>query len=291
MRNDHTFSRRAVIAGFAAVPTFSASTAFADTDIALIALVRKLNAASQALDQAAVIGSPPLDGSSEWPTASTAGVPAGVSLKTVNGVFTSSSNGQVIEGLDIGVAIIVNHTGVTVRNCRVTGGFDVKAVNCIVEYCDLYGIGFLPGADGSTIRYCDISNVENGIWAEANNVLIENNYIHDLAGGSEAHIDGIQFPQVTPAIHDVIIRNNNINLGSSTTTSCITMTGCNAITVDHNRVCGGAYVIYFEYCTDNRLTNNTFRLGPGSFGYFDHRGSKYVSSGNIDEVTGRRLNL
>ena len=64
----------------------------------------------------------------------------------------------------------------------------------------------------STIRYCDISNVENGIWAEANNVLIENNYIHDLAGGSEAHIDGIQFPQVTPAIHDVIIRNNNINL-------------------------------------------------------------------------------
>jgi len=280
MRNHHTLSRRAVIAGFAAASTFSANSAFADANLALI---RNSHAASQALDQAVLN-----DASSKWPNASS--VPGGVSLKTLNGVFTSSSNGQVIEGLDISVAII-NHTGVTVRNCRVTGGFEVKAVNCIVECCHLYGIGLLRGADGSTVRYCDISNVENGIWVEANNVLIENNYIHDLAGGSEAHVDGIQFPEITPAIHDVIIRNNNIDLGSSTTTSCIMMTGCNAITVDHNRVCGGAYVIYFEYCTDNRLTNNTFRLGPGSFGYFDHRGSRYVSSGNIDEATGRPLKL
>jgi hypothetical protein len=60
MRNDHTYSRRAVIAGLAAVPAFSATTAGADADIALIALARKLNAASQALDQAVL-----LDGSSE----------------------------------------------------------------------------------------------------------------------------------------------------------------------------------------------------------------------------------
>ena len=283
MRNDHTFSRRAVIAGFAAVPTFAATTAVADADMALIALGRKLTAAIQALDQA---------GSSKWPSAATSGVPAGMSLKTVNGNFTPSSAGQVIEGLNVTGEINITRSGVTVRNCRATA-ININAPNVTVEYCDAIGgtannsAMSVVGGDGSTIRYCDISGTENGIWFESNNCLIEENYIHDLGYPSpDPHIDGIQ---LDGASRDNIIRHNNIDLNITTTTSCIIMPSTTTnLTIDSNRFNGGAYTVYVSG-TGIHVTKNVF--GAHTFGYVADRSANSASySGNVD-ANGHPLRL
>ena len=76
--------------------------------------------------------------SSPFPNASTTGVPAGTTLTTVNGNVTSSSAGQVIEGLNVTGEINIDDPGVIVRNCRATA-ININAPNVIVEYCDAVG--------------------------------------------------------------------------------------------------------------------------------------------------------
>jgi parallel beta-helix repeat protein len=261
LRNDHTFSRRAVIAGFAAVPTLSATTALADADSVL-------NAASQALDQV-VIGAPI---KSEWPNASTTGVVTGVSLTNSSNV-TSSSIGQIIEGLNVNGIIIVKHTGVTIRNCRAYN-ISVNGPNATVENCTVVGgdtnsgIGIQFG-DGAAIQRCDISGVENGFWLESNGCLIADNYIHDLEGSPgdhDPHIDGLQIPGNNPKISNNIIRHNNFDLNITNTSSCITMADATNIHIENNRLNGGAYSVYFEGSTTGcTVTNNLFI--EHAFGY------------------------
>ena len=164
-------------------------------------------------------------------------MPAGTTLTTVNGDFTSSSNGQIIDGLNVNGTIIINNAGVTVRNCH-AGLIVIDAPNVTIEDCDVVGHGVgnsgiiicPPGllgtgsggsADGATILRCDISGVENGIWLEASGCLIQDNYFHNLAGASTAHIDGIQVPNNFPGMANNTIRHNNFDLNLDTVSSCI----------------------------------------------------------------------
>ena len=133
---------------------------------------------------AASIGtsSPP----SGFPDASTTGVPPGTSLTTVNGNFSSSFAGQIIDARDVNGIIYVNHPGVIIRNCEAQG-ITVNADNVTIQDSTITGLGTyretainLLGSDNTTIQRCDISNVENGIWLEANGCLIADNYLHDL---------------------------------------------------------------------------------------------------------------
>jgi hypothetical protein len=256
MRSDHTYSRREVIEGLAAVPAFFLTTAGADADIARIALGRELNAASQTLDQAVS-----LDGSSEWPDASSTGVAVGVSL-TNSGNVTSSSNGQIIEGLNVNGIITINQAGVTVRNCRLDNIF-IKAPSCTIEDCAVVGGSWNSGINvltgSATIRRCDISGADNGIWLEANGCLIVDNYFHDLHGSPDAHIDGLQIPASASSVSNNLIRHNNFDLPSRSTNSCITMKDATNIDIDNNRLNGGTYSIYFEGNTKGcHVTNNLF---------------------------------
>src|SRR5262245_22336340 len=124
----------------------------------------------------------------EFPNASTTGVRDGVTLTRVIGTFTTSFDGQVISGIDAD-KIVINNDNVTVVNCRVgsmvSGTVPSNAVTgTTIEYCDVYGKSSLNSidmeADDSIVRFNDISGSENGIWLEADRVLIEENYIHNL---------------------------------------------------------------------------------------------------------------
>ena len=223
---------------------------------------------------------------SPFPNASTTGVPAGTTLQTVNGNITSSSAGQVIDGLNITGEITINDPGVTVRNCRATA-ININAPNVTVEYCDVVGgtnnnsVMSIVGGDGSTIRYCDISGTENGIWFESNNCLIENNYIHDLDYNiPDPHIDGIQLAGTTSGN---IIQHNNIDLNTINTTSCIIMPSTTAnLTIDANRFNGGAFEVYVNG-TGINLTNNVF--GAYAYGYIGGNSAPATNTGNIFDGT------
>lgn len=180
------------------------------------------------------------------PTALNVGLPPLRPLTTVIGDITiTSSAGTLLEGLDIYGRIKVQAANVTVRNCRVRGANNVtgntalidcnhvNAANVLIENCDLrpdfptYWLNALIGHDYSA-RFCNMWNVVDGCGVYNNynknalaNVLIEANYIHDLAYYSpdpnqrdnNSHNDGIQIQ----GNGGVTIRGNTITANVSTT--------------------------------------------------------------------------
>lgn len=156
-----------------------------------------------------------------------------------DGDFTVSSNGQVIENLDIyGSVRLLAYSGVTIRNCRIRGtqatGSSVAMViasnenlrGAVIEDCDLSGRGnlWLEGMRGGnyTIRRCEIHGVTDGIslTSQLGNVNVLGCWIHDCAydewdsstpgmptqGSYYMHCDAIQFHRGK----DYVVRGNYI---------------------------------------------------------------------------------
>src|SRR5258705_3059130 len=104
--SDHTgFARRDFL--------LAGSSLLSASAMAAIPSLAEANGISSAVASAIATQS-----ASAFPDASTTGVPAGTVLTVVNGDFTSSSNGQIIDGLNVNGTIIINDDGVTERNCH-----------------------------------------------------------------------------------------------------------------------------------------------------------------------------
>jgi parallel beta helix pectate lyase-like protein len=230
-----------------------------------------------------------------FPDASTTGVPAGTSLAPINGNLTTSYDGQVIDARDVSGTIIVKNDNVTIRKCK-AGQVHVTGANCTIEDCTVFGIGTV-GGNGMIVRRCDISNAENGIWVEASNVTITDNWFHDFIPynpATDPHIDGIQIPGME-GITNVLIQHNNFDLGhdvnsciqigygGSSTTGPLTASN---VDIADNILRGGTYTIYFEGNTTGcHVTNN--RFGPHLYGYVAGRAANAQTySGNVDDATG-----
>ena len=82
-----------------------------------------------------------------YPDATNTGVPRGVTLKK-SGSVNASTDGQVIDGLDITGEINVTAKNVTIKNTRVTGGRGVGSADWVVI--------IRPGADNLTIEDSEI---------------------------------------------------------------------------------------------------------------------------------------
>lgn len=228
--------------------------------------------------------------SSGFPDASTTGVPAGTALTSVNGDFTSSYAGQIIDGLKVTGTITINNPDVIVRNCQ-AGQIVANADGATIEYCDVKSNGtgnsgiVILFANNSTVRGCDVSGYENSIWLEASGCKIIDNYIHDpipYNPVTDPHIDGIQSPS-SGGVANNLIQHNNINMGPDSS-SCITGGGATNITINNNQLNGGTYTIYNGDNT-GAITNNVFL--SHQFGYVD--GNLQTYSGNIDGLAGKPL--
>jgi hypothetical protein len=243
----------------------------------------------------------------EFPNASTTGVRDGVTL-TPSGGITIDTAGAVVSGLNITGDVVITAPNVTLVDCRVTGSIIVQSTGATIEYVDAVGrnslntIDINPNGragegDNTTVRFCDISGSENGIWLEGDGCLIEDNYIHNLfsnTGASDPHIDGIQIPgkySFTTTTENVIIRHNNIDLDVRTASASITMKDGINIDIIDNRLSGGSAVIYFEGDSrDCDVINNVF----DEYAYFHIAGASWQEqaySGNTDEATGSLLSF
>ena len=115
--------------------------------------------------------------------------------------INSTANGQVFQNLDVTLGwFFIRHDNVTIRNCRIHSDqyYAIEAEttnNLLIEDCTITGIGGASGigsGNSVTIRRCDISGYENGIFFGGDSV-IEYNYIHDLLSlGGSPHFDGMQ---------------------------------------------------------------------------------------------------
>ena len=257
----------------------------------------------------------PFPSVTSFPDAANTGPASGTVFTTFSGNFNTSSNGQIVEKLNITGQIIVRHPNVIIRDCIVncTEFFGVSAVggpltNVKLLRTRIIGIGnaaaITPdGMPGLEISFCDISRTANGINVGDNALNIHDNYLHDLSGaGVDPHIDGIQGSGGFSALtieHNTII---------SWDTSCIILqnegAGFSGVVINNNRliidpVLGGAYCILCQdldagvgAVSNITITNNRMLKGNSggqTYGFF-HNVTALTWTGNVDDMTGVVIN-
>jgi hypothetical protein len=244
-------------------------------------------------------------GGAVWPNASSTGVPAGTTLTPTTppgGALETSSNGQVIQDLDIDGAVVITHNNVTIRRCRVTSDSFVGvlitsggATGAIVEDCEILSdlSGGCKGVwvDGvansnATIRRCNIHTVEDAVYLSGSHVTVADNYFHDLAAPpGDPHHDGVQLASCT----NVTITGNNLDLGTDIS-SCFTTNETSSIVLDGNRMSSDGYVIRFELpSTGITITDNSLDALGFGYGSFEGLTGGATISGNVDDETGANI--
>lgn len=148
-------------------------------------------------------GVPVIDGDDPGPN-NTGFVRAGLSAAdlTPSGTITTTSDGQIIEGLDIQGIVKIEHDNVTIRNSRIQGSPSTYILNStsntglLIENVTMVGIettvrcsAVLLVSD-ATIRYSNLSGCRDVIKPRTN-VLVEHSYIHSPFG-PPGHNDHVQ---------------------------------------------------------------------------------------------------
>ncbi|HEU4807383.1 MAG TPA: hypothetical protein VFT01_03915, partial [Homoserinimonas sp.] len=116
-----------------------------------------------------------------WPTASSTGVPAGVTLTPMNG-YTVTTNGAVIDAKLVKGDIVINANNVTIKNSKVEGRIQIRPpyTGLMVQSTEIAGPGTAWAAVTEGIGYanftcdrCDIHGWGKGAMMDAN-VTISN---------------------------------------------------------------------------------------------------------------------
>ena len=244
---------------------------------------------------------------SAWPDTTNTGPQAGTVFTPASGVINTSSDGQIIQNLNLAGSVHVRHSNVTIRDCNINMdgfffGVDTDGVahtNLTILRCKMFATSLganscidFNSISGSTISFCDLSGKENGIFI-GGSCNIHDNYIHDLGGsGTDPHVDGIQ----NAGASNVLIEHNNI---LAYDTSCIIMQNeggsFSNCTINNNRLVGVAPLSHGILCqakdefpantcsniiiTNNRVDNATFKV-------FLHNVNGYTFTGNVVDSTG-----
>jgi len=230
----------------------------------------------------AYVGSPPTT-LSAWPDLSNTGVPPGTTL-TPSGPISSSSNGQIIDALNITGTVTLNHANVTLKRCRirqadVNGVIKPLAVGCRIQDCELDGSGgeYTTGIwviNGVLIERVGVHHCENGFDVGDTGGTIRDCYLHDMTvehAEPSPHVDGLQ---------------GSSNMGNLTVEHCqfyMPNVATSAINI-YNEVGGTANHI--------TINNNLFRsdhTGMGYIAYFPRFAgwSNIVFTDNICQQTNK----
>lgn len=221
---------------------------------------------------------------SGWPDATNTGVPAGTVLRSTNG-RTITVAGTVVNGEDITGCLTINADNVTVRNTRIRcGGSPIRALqrtgilieDVEVDCLNTDGTGI---AGNFTARRVNAHACENGASLDGRN-LVEDSYIHHLFERANplGHTDGLQIPF---SGDDIVIRGNWIENRTPNATSAIIADkpGTDRLTVDHNRLIGGGFVLRCPNPgVDNVITNNA--ISRGGYDHWIYCTDESVVSGN-----------
>lgn len=153
----------------------------------------------------------------EFPSASTTGVRPGVTLVD-SGPIVVEKPGTIIQGLRVKGRIEVRADDVVIRDTLVQGGGShypiriAKGVkNALIEHVEVQnepggGICIFFNGGSGTVRYANVHTATDGIRIQADDVTIEDSYIHDLKRIEGGHHDSIQIR----AGNNVTIQGNSL---------------------------------------------------------------------------------
>jgi hypothetical protein len=245
-------------------------------------------------------------GACGFPTASTTGPPAGVTLANYTGPSRITKAGTRIENvrtgcLEIAAPDVTIHNAViqcdnssyavsTIGAADTTGMTTVDHVRLV---CTGHG-GTAFGDNRMAISFVDISRCENGGDADAT-FSITDSYIHDMFHGDavapDPHTDGIQVWPGAPGIvfsrNTVLVRGDNAAFTAGRPEGGVVA----HLTVEDNLFDGGSYTVY---CADNAgsLSGNRFGpIGPNHTAPWGHvdRCATMTRTGNIEDATNQPI--
>lgn len=238
---------------------------------------------------------PPPPSPTGWPDASNTGIAnCGNWSGQRSGTVVTSSNGQVIQNLDITGTIQVRHDNVTVRCVRINAAGADRAISdfgngsfrgLVVEDSEIFGTdGGSGGGRGKcifslgssyTLRRVNMHSCGDAIHISGGNapVVVEDSYCHDLKEGNGEHNDCFQLVNGGPAVlrHNTFIAPYHQNAAVNVTSN---FGQVNDVLVENNRLGGGGFVVYvldqWQSGSNNCPTNVRFignRFIPGSYKY------------------------
>lgn len=238
------------------------------------------------------------------PGPSNTGVPAGTALTPYTGPQTVTTDGTIIDSMDVTGSLIIRARNVTIRNSKIHD--DPGAVA---------GINIQDGAS-ATITDSEIYNFQVGIVYEnwtairvnmhdisfdgikmGSNTQLLDSWLHSPKPTSDAHWDGVQ---VQAGVTNTFIKGNVIDSTGADTNSALFLAPDQGpstdgpLTVTGNWLDGGNYTVFVNdgagkqyYIADISVTDN--RFGHGA-----KYGPAYVNvpvswSGNVWDDTGARI--
>jgi hypothetical protein len=259
---------------------------------------------------------PPPSGASRCPAypalpdASCTGTLPGVARTNHEGNLDVTTDGAVIENMNVNGAIFVQAKGVIIRNVKAkwinTGGnrypFVAYSPGTLIEDVEIDGQNTSGmGVDGLnfTARRVNIHNTENG-FRLFQNTTIEDSYVHDLyvaSDVSDPHLSGLG----SNAGSNFTIRHNSFD--------CYRVRGCSGalvlynqpnmdnVLIEKNYFKGGSYCAYGGGPAGTNIDwlNNRFDRacqGDGSYGPITNRPTDSASSwqGNVWHDTSEPIN-
>jgi hypothetical protein len=241
---------------------------------------------------------------------------------TASGSVTTSSDGQVIQGLDVSGTVRISNNNVTLRQCRISvssywaisvdGGMsgvtiedvEVDGQNGSTDGMTALYVG-VTGSSGAcpnlTIRRSNVHGACDGMSIGYGPVLFQDNWVHDLATSGAGHINGIQWNGAsTGGLIDV--EHNHIENANNQTDALMfddfyTGTFGNYTINDNLLRGGGDFTLYstnsFNHTppTNITITNNILnKTSPAAADYLyptDWASTTY--SNNVAEETGAQV--
>jgi hypothetical protein len=257
-----------------------------------------------------------------FPGPGNTGVPPGTVL-TNSGNVTITTPNTIIDSLNIvatgggpGILIKAGASGCIIKNCMIdmngsffgisaAGSDNINGVT--IQDCTIFDSNpKLTGqpeailAAGATILRCNISGSTHSVAVDSGTTpLVQDNYMHDMAGGNSAHFENIYWGGDTPP-PSVVIRHNTF-FGFDTADIFVQNTsGDVSGTIIDNNLCrqGTPFgtlgptqtVIQIEALvttTGCQITNNIIELGLGVYGSVsNHAAPGCLWQNNRDYFTG-----
>ncbi|ASY65932.1 hypothetical protein SJ05684_b49500 (plasmid) [Sinorhizobium sojae CCBAU 05684] len=210
----------------------------------------------------------------------------------------------MIENLEVNGNIVIEASNVTLKNIKLNSDTPWHAIyvtegatGFTLMDSEIDGGGTTVNGvlgDGTFLRN-NIHNVDNGINVTGAS-LIQDNYIHSLQGGPDAHYDGIEINGGS----DIQILHNTV-VNDHAQTSAIMLdnyfSGLSNIKVDGNYLVGGGYTVYLDdrfgggTVDDASISITNNQIGGGYAGDFALYGNTPVMSGNVDVTIGKSIHL